>query len=82
VKLAQCMRARGVTTFPDPTSGPPPSAPPTNGLAFGTPGAFLSVSETMMQSPGFKQAAAACGFPGFGRGGLFGGGKTAPAPSG
>ncbi len=74
VRLAECMRAHGVTAFPDPTNSPPPAAPPTGGLAFGSPGALISVPQSMIQSPAFKQAAAACGFPGFGRGG----GKETP----
>jgi hypothetical protein len=69
LKLAQCMRSHGISTFPDPSASRP-SAPPAGGagIAFGSPGAFLSVSQTMIQSPGFKQAAGACGFPGFGGG--------------
>lgn len=68
LKLSQCMRAHGLTTFPDPTATAPS---PGNGLgvAFGGPGSFIAVSQTMMQSPGFKQAAAACGFPGGGAAG-------------
>jgi hypothetical protein len=66
LKLARCMRSHGISSFPDPSSSPP-SAPPTGGgVAFGSPGAFISVPQTMIQSPGFKQAAAVCGFPGFG----------------
>jgi hypothetical protein len=69
VTLAQCMRRHGITTFPDPTSGPPPGGPPSGGgIAFGSPGAFIAVPMSMIQSPGFRQAAAACGFPGFGKG--------------
>ena len=67
VKLAQCMRRHGISTFPDPTASPPPSAPPAGGgLAFGVPGALISVPQSLIQSPGFKQAGAACGFPGLG----------------
>jgi hypothetical protein len=67
LKLAQCMRQHGFTTFPDPTSAPP-SSPPAGrgGIAFGGPGGFISVPASMTQSPGFKQAATACGFPGAG----------------
>jgi hypothetical protein len=65
LKLAQCMRKHGLSTFPDPTNSPPPSAPPAGGgLAFGVPGALISVPQSLIQSPGFKQAATACGFPG------------------
>ena len=68
VKLAECMRTHGLTTFPDPTTSPP-SAPPTGGgIAFGGPGGFIAVPSSMVRSPAFKQAAATCGFPGFGHG--------------
>ncbi len=71
LKLAQCMRAHGLTTFPDPTSTPPsPSAG--IGLAFGGGGSFIAVPQSIMQSPAFKQAAAECSFPG-------GGGRGKPS---
>ncbi|HTX46623.1 MAG TPA: hypothetical protein VMD48_10105 [Solirubrobacteraceae bacterium] len=66
--LAQCMRRHGFTTFPDPTSSPPSSPPAGGGIAFGGPGGFISVPSSMTQSPGFQQAASACGFPGAGGG--------------
>jgi hypothetical protein len=63
LKLAKCMRSHGLATFPDPTSSPP--APGGGfGLAFGSPGSFIAVPQSILQSPAFKQAAAACGFPG------------------
>lgn len=67
LRLSRCMRAHGVTSFPDPTNKPPS---PGNGLglAFGTGDSFIAVSQSLMQSPGFKQAAATCHFPGFGGG--------------
>jgi hypothetical protein len=66
--LAQCMRAHGLTSFPDPTSAPPSKGPggPGGGIAFGGPGGFIAVPQSMIQSPGFQQAATACGFPGAG----------------
>jgi hypothetical protein len=64
LKLAECMRRHGISSFPDPTSGPPSTPPSGGGVAFGTPGAFLSVPMSLIQSPGFKQAGGACGFPG------------------
>ena len=68
LKLARCMRAHGVSAFPDPTSGPPSKGPPTGGgIAFGSAGAFLSVPNSLMDSPAFTQAAATCGFPGHGK---------------
>jgi hypothetical protein len=65
--LAQCMRSHGFTTFPDPTSGPPSAPPAGGGLAFGGPGGFISIPQSVVQSPGFQKAATACGFPGAGR---------------
>jgi hypothetical protein len=67
--LAQCMRRHGFTSFPDPTSRPPskgPSGPSGGGIAFGGPGGFIAIPESMVQSPGFEQAASVCGFPGGG----------------
>jgi hypothetical protein len=68
VKLAECMRAHGLTTFPDPTTSQPSAPPAGGGIAFGSPGGFLSIPGSMLESPAFKQAAATCSFPGFGRG--------------
>lgn len=67
LRLSQCMRNHGFPDFPDPTANQPT---PGHGLgiAFGSPGSFISVPQSMTQSPGFKQAAATCGFPGGGRG--------------
>jgi hypothetical protein len=65
LRLAQCMREHGLSTFPDPTATPP--APGGRlGLAFGVPGSFIAVPRTLIQSPAFNQAAAACNFPGAG----------------
>lgn len=66
LRLSRCMRAHGVTSFPDPTNSRPSTPPSGGGIAFGGGGSFLSVPQTLMQSPGFKQAAATCHFPGFG----------------
>jgi hypothetical protein len=66
LRLAKCMRAHGVPSFPDPTSRPP-SLAGGFGIAFGGPGSFLAVPQSLMKSPAFLQAAAACGFPGRGR---------------
>jgi hypothetical protein len=58
---SMCMRAHGVTGFPDPTTTPPSS---TNyGEVLGRGGVFLAVPDTINQdSPAYRQAAAACGF--------------------
>lgn len=62
--LSQCMRAHGISGFPDPTSSPPAS-PVGFSIAFGSPGAFLAVPNTINpESPEFKRAATACSFPG------------------
>ena len=62
LKLARCMRAHGLPSFPDPTNAPP-ATPPANGLAIGRGGVFLVIPDP--HGPAFKHAAAACGFPRF-----------------
>ena len=61
--LAQCMRSHGLKTFPDPTANRP-SPGSGFGIAFGHPGAFIAVSQALVQSPAFRQAAVDCDFPG------------------
>jgi hypothetical protein len=62
--LSQCMRAHGVTGFPDPVSSLP-SCPAGLSLVFGLRGAVIAIPNTINpQSPTFKQAAKACQFPG------------------
>lgn len=62
--LSQCMRAQGVTGFPDPVSSLP-SSPAGLSLVFGLRGAVIAIPNTINpQSPAFKQAAKACRFPG------------------
>jgi hypothetical protein len=63
LQVAECMRSHGVSDFPDPTNTPPPG-PPRGGISVGSPGAFLTVREALIQSPAFKHAAPKCGFPG------------------
>lgn len=76
LRLSECMRSHGVTGFPDPISTPP--APGHGlGLAFGSPGSIIAVPQALIQSPGFRQAAVACGFPGA-RGGFAGKSTLAP----
>jgi hypothetical protein len=64
--LAECMRAHGVSGFPDPVSSPPANFNPAAfSVAFGAPGAILVVPNTIdTNSPVFKQAAETCHFPG------------------
>jgi hypothetical protein len=70
------MRKHGLSTFPDPTTTAP--APGAGfGIAFGAPGSFIAVPQSLIQSPAFNQAAAACNFPGAGR---RGGANAALAP--
>jgi hypothetical protein len=63
LKLAVCMRAHGLTTFPDPTTSPPSTLPAPNAVFLGGPDGAFSLTSSMVQSPAFKRAAATCGFP-------------------
>jgi hypothetical protein len=70
--ISHCMRAHGVSGFPDPISGPP-ADPSGFSIAIGRPGAFLAVPKTIdIRSPAFEHAASSCGF------GI--GGHASPAP--
>jgi hypothetical protein len=74
--LSKCMRAHGVSGFPDPTLGPPPSSPQEFSIAIGRPGVSLLVPKTIdVSSPAFKHAATTCHF-----GALLSGGQRTPAP--
>jgi hypothetical protein len=73
--MSRCMRSHGFTTFPDPVATPPGLGGGV-GIAFGAPGAFIAIPQSIIQSPGFNQAARACGVPGAGPGGPA---KQAPA---
>jgi hypothetical protein len=62
LSIAKCMRAHNVTDFPDPTTKPPPD-PSAYRLVIGHGGVYLAVPNTItVDSPAFKQAAAACRF--------------------
>ena len=62
--LSRCMRAHGVSGFPDPVSSFP-SGPAGLSLVFGLRGAVIAIPKTIdPQSPSFRQAAKACRFPG------------------
>ena len=65
LKMSECMREHGLSTFPDPVATPP-SPSRGLGLAFGSPGSFIAIPQSLMQSPAFDQAARACGLPGAG----------------
>ena len=59
--ISRCMRRHGVSGFPDPTTGSPPSNPSGEVAAGG--GVFMAVPSTIdTNSPAFKQAATACRF--------------------
>jgi hypothetical protein len=61
--LARCMRAHGITGFPDPVKSAP-SSPAGFSVIFGRPGAFLAIPKAVdPRAPAFRRAAAACGFP-------------------
>ena len=76
LKTARCMRAHGLTNFPDPTTSPP-GLGSGSGLVLGRGGVFLSLPPGVSpQSPAFRQAAGACNFPVPGAGP--GGAKVAP----
>jgi hypothetical protein len=62
LKISQCMRAHGVSRFPDPTRTPP-SSPAGYGEIMDRGGIILAIPNTTdTGSPVFKQAATACGF--------------------
>jgi hypothetical protein len=61
--ISECMRRHGISEFPDPTLSPP-SNPAGYSAVLGRDGVVLAIPKTINpQSPAFKQAAAACGFP-------------------
>jgi hypothetical protein len=63
VKIAACMRAHGLRSFPDPTTSPPSTLPAPNAVFLGGPYGAFSLTASMVQSPAFKRVAATCGFP-------------------
>jgi hypothetical protein len=63
LRTSECMRAHGVTDFPDPQAGSPPSNPAGYSAVMGEDGAFLAIPSSINpRSPAFEQAAAACNF--------------------
>ncbi len=62
--ISECMRAHGVSAFPDPTLSPPVN-PAADSIALGRDGVFLVVPRTInTASPVFNSAAKACRFGG------------------
>jgi hypothetical protein len=56
--FSRCMRAHGITDFPDPTTSPPPPAP---GRTVSNDGVYLFIPIAMdVNSPTYESAAAAC----------------------
>jgi hypothetical protein len=73
LRTSECMRAHGITDFPDPQTGSPPSNPAGYSGVMDINGAFLAIPRSINpQSPAFEQAAAACNF----------GPRGAPVPEG
>ena len=64
LETSECMRAHGVTGFPDPTTKAPGQGGIGNfSIAIGHDGVFLLVPKTIdVASPAFQHAADACGF--------------------
>jgi hypothetical protein len=63
LQISECMRRHGVSAFPDPRAGPPPSTLTGYSLILGTGGYILALPSSIdPSSPGFKQAATACNF--------------------
>jgi hypothetical protein len=66
--ISKCMRAHGVSGFPDPTTTAP-SNPAGYSVVLGHNGVFLALPSSIdVQSPAFKQAASVCHFGGPGGG--------------
>jgi hypothetical protein len=65
VHLAECMRAHGLKTFPDPTTSASSTPPTGESIGYNSPSGSISLSvpQAMIQSPAFTQDATACGFP-------------------
>jgi hypothetical protein len=62
LRISQCMRAHGVTGFPDPTLTPP-SSPGGYSEVIDRNGVAIAVPKTIdTQSPAYQRAATACGF--------------------
>jgi signal transduction histidine kinase len=59
--VAQCMRRRGVSGFPDPTTSAPPSLRG-NGEVSDREGAIFVLPAGIVQSSAFTRVASACGF--------------------
>jgi hypothetical protein len=71
LQISECMRAHGISGFPDPQTGQPPSNPSGYSAIIGTPGGYIALPQSINpQSPAFLRAAAACNFGPRGAGGV------------
>jgi hypothetical protein len=62
LQLSECMRAHGISGFPDPTSRPPANTSDYSGV-MGRNGAWLAIPNSLdPKSPAFRHAGAACNF--------------------
>jgi hypothetical protein len=62
-QVSECMRAHGITGFPDPTTSPPSPGTAGYSVVMGRGGAFLAIPNSIdVRSPAFEQAAATCNF--------------------
>jgi hypothetical protein len=63
-KIAVCMRAHGVSQFPDPTATAPASPPSGVSVLTNFDGVFLAFPSSInLQAPAYRQALTACGAP-------------------
>jgi len=63
LQISDCMRRHGVSSFPDPHTGSPPSNPVGYSAIIANGGYFLAIPSSIdTKSPAFKQAATACQF--------------------
>jgi hypothetical protein len=63
LQISQCMRRHGISSFPDPQTGSPPSNPVGYSAILGRDGYFLAIPSSIdTRSPAFTQAATACKF--------------------
>jgi hypothetical protein len=62
LQVSECMRAHGISGFPDPTTSPP-SSTAGDSAVMERNGVFLAIPSSIdVKSPGFKRAAVACNF--------------------
>ncbi len=63
LRISECMRRHGISSFPDPRAGSPPSTLAGYSLILGSGGYLLAIPNTINPAaPAFKQAATACKF--------------------